>query len=467
MISARFAHFASRLRANDIPTEILSHAKLCILDSIGIALAARSYDFAQRALAAVSLLGGSGPAPVIGQAHGLPLRDAVLANGTLIHSLDFDDTHSGSVVHCTASTWPIAFNVGFSVRACGADVLAAFVLALELDARIGEVAGGGLQKRGYHPTGIVGAFGCAAATAYLRRLTEGQHQHALGIVLSMASGSMEFVSDGAWTKRLHPGWAGVAGITAAAFAETGFIGPSAPFEGRFGLYNTLRGADHDIDLATIGADLGRTWRTCEIAFKPYPACHFNHAFADCALALKNAHGLALDDIASMTALIHPDQAAIVCEPLAAKRCPQSAYEAQFSVPYMIASSLVHGRFGLAELEPEAINDRATRALAAVVDYADDPSSAYPQYYSAGLIIVTHSGARLEHHIRVNRGADANPMSAFDIRDKYQDNAERAVSPAQAALIAALVLNLDTAPELGELVRALTTDLAKDEVELAS
>ena len=282
-IAQKFAGFASNLKPSDLPNEVIHHAKLCILDSFGIALASTSYDFADSALNAALALGGTGSSPVIGQAAGLPLRDALLVNGTLIHGLDFDDTHSESVVHCSASAIPISFNMGVELHASGADLLSAYVLAVEIDARIGEAAEGKLQKRGFHPTGIVGAYGCAAAAGWLNGIRKDQFEHALGITLSMASGSLEFLADGAWTKRLHPGWAAVAGLTASTLATHNFTGPKRPFEGRFGLYNTLLGTPNNIDFSLIGDDLGVSWRTLGTAFKPYPACHFNHAFADLSL----------------------------------------------------------------------------------------------------------------------------------------------------------------------------------------
>ncbi|MEX2481550.1 MAG: MmgE/PrpD family protein, partial [Gammaproteobacteria bacterium] len=300
-----------------------------------------------------------------------------------------------------------------------------------------------------------------AAAAWLQRLDAAQHAHALGIVLSLAAGNMEFLSDGAWTKRLHPGWAAVCGITAAAFAASGYIGPAAPLEGRYGLYNTLLGAG-GWELGALGEDLGRDWRTLGVAFKPYPACHFNHAFADCALHLRREHALEAAEIASVTALIHPHQVAIVCEPLAAKQRPQNAYEAQFSVPWIVAAALARGRFTLAEIEPDALVDPALTTLAARVDYADDPHSSYPQYYSAGLLVRTHDGRELYHHIAVNRGTDANPMTESEILDKYRDNATRWVSAGQAERIADGVLSLDAAPNLGELAHALSAAAPPDQ-----
>jgi len=452
-LSPRLASFATRLAPAAIPDAVLDHARLCILDSIGIALAAHAYPFGRRALAAAQRLGGAGAGTVIGLADGLPLRDAALANGTLIHSLDFDDTHVASVVHCSASAWPVAFNLGQARGVSGAAALAAYVLAVEIDARLGEVAAGGLQKRGFHPTGIVGAFGAAAAAARLEGLDEARTAHALGIVLSFASGSMAFVADGAWTKRLHPGWAAVAGITAAAFAAADYVGPGAPLEGRFGLYDTLLGADPARELAALGADLGDDWRTLGVAFKPYPACHFNHAFAECALALREA-GLQAADVARITALIHPDQVPVVCEPLPAKQAPANAYEAQFSVPWIVAASLRHGRFTLAELDDAALADADTRALAACVDYAEDPDSRYPQYYSGGLVVTTRDGRTLDHHVAINRGTRTRPMSTQEIRDKFHANAARSITRDAAERIAECVLGLAEAPNLDALAAAL-------------
>lgn len=453
--SASIAGFAAAFDPAAIPAPVLHHAKLCILDATGIALAAADYPFAHSAIAAATLLGGDGQAPVIGHSTRLPLRDAVLANGTLIHGLDFDDTHSASVVHCSASAWPVAFGGTLDAGGSGLDALAAYVLAVEVDAAIGSVAEGRLQRRGFHPTGIVGAFGCAAAAARIRELTAAQHLNALGIVLSMASGSMAFIADGAWTKRLHPGWAGVAGLTAAALAASGYVGPQAPLEGPFGLYATLLDDTDSLPLNDLATNLGQTWSTPDIAFKPYPACHFNHAFADCALALKDRYALEPADIDTVTALIHPDEVAVVCEPLSAKQQPDNAYEAQFSVPWIVAACLVHGRFTLDELEPPALADTATRALAARVGWQADPDSLYPQSYSGSLIIRTRDGRTLRHDEPINRGAAGNPMTAAAIREKYFANATRRTSHARAQEIADMVLSLEHAGSLDALAAALT------------
>jgi 2-methylcitrate dehydratase PrpD len=332
--------------------------------------------------------------------------------------------------------------------------LAAYVLAVEIDAMLGAAARGQLQKRGIHPTGVIAAFGCATAASWLQDHTPTQCRDALGIVLSMAGGSMEFLHDGASTKRMHPGWAAVCGVTAAALAATGFSGPRAAIEGRFGLYNSLLGAEHGIDIASLGGDLGHEWQTEAIAFKPYPACHFNHAFADCVLAIKRTHGVEAAAIAHVTAFIHADQVAAVCEPMAAKRRPASAYEAQFSLPYMVAATWLRERFTLAELEPAAWSDAETLALAARVDYAIDAQSSYPAAYSAALEVTLHDGTRYFHREAVNRGARENPLSRADIEAKFHANVEQVTDAIHATRIVRAVDALDSAPSLAELAQAL-------------
>jgi len=457
-LGRELAAFATALDAATLPGEVLERAKLNILDALGIGLAASTYDFADVTARGLTELGEAGDSPLLGRAERLNLRDAMLLNGVLVHGLDFDDTHGDSVCHCSASALPLVLGVGHARGASGREALAAYVLALELDARIGRVARGTLQKRGWHPTGVVGAFGCAAAAGRLLGADTAQIAHALGITLSLASGNLEFLADGAWTKRLHPGWAAVSGYTAARLACGGFIGPSLPFEGRFGLYRMLLGDEVAIDRDEILAELGARWAVFDNGFKPFPACHFLHAFIDCALDARLdpcfADGFDADAIEAIDALIHPDEIAVVCEPLGAKREPRNAYDAQFSLYYAVAATLLRGRFGLAELDAAALAAPAIRALAARVRYRPDPSSAYPQSYSGALEIALRDGRRVARRQQVNRGAAGNPIAAADVIAKYRDNALRAVSAPRATRLYDAVMTLDRAADLSELAQLI-------------
>jgi len=457
-VSQTLAEFAADFALSKVPAAVVERAKLHVLDCLGIGLASTTYEFAHRMANAMRGLGGDGRFPVIGLPMQLPLRDSVHLNGTLIHGLDFDDTHGAGVIHASASAVPTMLGAAIAHGASGADALAAYLLAVEASARIGMAVNGGLHRAGHHPTGLVGAFGCTLAAGWLGGLSVPQMVHAQGIALSMAGGSQEFLSDGAWTKRQHPGWAGLCAITAAAMAKQGFVGPKQAYEGRYGLFNlhlgTHVGGRERADVAACTAGLGETWELLNVAFKPYPACHFNHAFADATLALRAKHGLAPGDIERVTALIHDTPAAVVCEPLADKRRPKNAYEAQFSVPYIVAASLLRGRFTLDELDAEAYTDPEILALCDRVDYAADPDSKFPRYYSGEILIRTKDGRELRHREAHNRGSDANPLSDADIEAKYWANATRAVGAGRAQRVLDAVMALDAAEDLSELGDAL-------------
>lgn len=442
-ISEQLAGFAADLNYDAIPERIRTRAKHLILDAVGIALASTRYDFAHRTLSAMAGLGGAGDIGVIGMPARLPVRDAVLVNSVLVHGLDYDDTHTPGIIHTSASAFPCALGVAAHARSSGRDMLSAYIAATESAARIGAVAQGGFHQVGFHPTGMVGVFGCALAAGRLLGANQAQLVMAQGIALSMAAGSLEFLHDGAWTKRMHPGWAAVGGITAATLARQGFVGPSQPYDGRFGLFPAYLGpreADCDYSLATAG--LGEVWEVDRVAVKPFPACHFNHAAADATLALVRDHGLSAGQVAHIRVLVPGDAVKTVCEPLAQKRKPLNSYDAQFSIPYIVAASLVRGRFGLAELEPETVSDPQILALAQKIDYEVDPNSPFPKFYSSEVIVTTTDGREIRHREEVNRGASERPLSNDEVIAKFFENAVLAVSRSRAEGICERVLGLD-------------------------
>jgi 2-methylcitrate dehydratase PrpD len=451
--SQRLAAWAHAFDLAHVPADVVAGAKGLILDAIGIAFASTRFDFAERCAAGLGSLAATGDHVVIGRRERWGARDAALLNGLLIHGLDYDDTHPGSVVHASASALPAVLAAGRQYGASGARALAAYVLAVEADARIGAHAGGWWQKVGFHPTGVVGVFGATLAAGYLQRADEPALAAGLGLALSMASGSMEFLDDGSWNKRFHPGWAAASGLTAAAFAAHGFQSPAKAFEGRFGLYNTYLGAHAPADGDPF-TDLGVRWETRTVAIKPYPVCHFNHACGDAVLALQKEHGFAAVDVAAITARLHRNQMPVVCEPAAAKRRPRSEYDAKFSLPYFLAACLVRGRFTLEELEPASLEDPEILALCERVVCEPDDASAFPQYFSGAVEVELRDGRRLVRRERIHRGADARPLSTDEIERKFHDNAARAVSRARAERVRRAVMALDGAPDLAELCDAL-------------
>ena len=437
-VSEHLGAFAARLRWEDIPAAVRERARHLILDVVGCALASRHFAFSSQSLEAIFELAGPGESVVIGQKRRLPLRDAVLANGILAHGLDYDDTHSEGIVHLTVSVFPTVLALSSQQGLKVKDLLAAYIVAVEAGARLGAVAKGAFHQVGFHPTGVIGAFACALAAGKLYGLDAAQLAQAQGVALSVASGSLEFLEDGAWTKRLHPGWAGVGGIVAAALARRVFKAPRAAYEGRFGLYASYLGPlAADCDLSRATAKLGEAWETMNVALKPFPACHFAHAFADAAIGLHPK--IDLQQIDRVTALVPEEIIKTVCEPAAAKRRPVSDYDAKFSLPYIIAASLIRGHFTLVELEETALKDEQILSLAAKVEYAIDPNSTFPRHYGGEVVVRMRDGRELRQREAVNRGSADRPLSNADIVEKFMQNASYGLNAARATEIRDVLL----------------------------
>jgi 2-methylcitrate dehydratase PrpD len=455
LVSEELARFVGAFATAAIPAAVTARAKHLILDAVGIALASTSYDFAHRAMTAIAGLAGAGDFPVIGLPARLPLRDAALINGILVHGLDFDDTHSGGVIHATSSVLPTVLAVGAQQHASGREMLAAYVLGVEVAARLGAVAKGAFHQVGFHPTGLIGAFACALAAGRLMGLNEKQLVMAQGLTLSAGSGSLEFLEDGAWNKRFHPGWAAVSGITAAALARQGFVGAKRAYEGRFGLYASHLQSHFDpANLALATAGLGEVWELQQVAVKPYPACHFVHACVDAAVTLTREHKLDAKEIEQVRALVPAEVVKTVCEPAANKRRPANSYDAQFSIPYTVAAGLRRGQFTLDELEDDALGDPDILALADRVQYEIDPATTFPRHYTGEVIVNLRGGRTLRHREAVNRGNGERPLSEADIIEKFRSNAARAVSRDKAHAVETLLLSLDQAADAGGLADRL-------------
>jgi len=450
-ISRRLSEFTATLDFAAIPEAVRTQGKHLMLDAVGLALASAGYDFARRSLAGILRAAGVGPYVVIGTTARVPLRDAVFLNGILVHGLDFDDTHLSGIIHATASIFPAAHGVASQLHSSGREFLTAYVAGMECATRIAASANGQLHRAGFHPTGVVGVFGCALASGRLYGLSEEALTMAQGIALSFASGSLEFVEDGAWTKRLHPGHAAACGITAAALAEQGFTGPARAYEGRYGLFNSYLGTGAEsADLSFITKTLGEKWEIPAVAVKPYPACHFVHSTVDATLLLLGRHGFTAAQVRSVTVHLPREVIPIVCEPEAAKKRPSNGYDAKFSIPYVVAAAIVFEKLGIREFDDDNIGDERVLSLAERVDCVVDPRSGFPRHYSAEVVITLMDGSLLSHREQVNRGCEDRPLSNADIVRKYMDNATTTVSNARAEHIRDVILDIDRVNDLSAL-----------------
>ncbi|MEL6374914.1 MAG: MmgE/PrpD family protein [Pseudomonadota bacterium] len=454
-IAHQLAVYAAETPDRAIPTEVRLRACHHMLDAAGIALASTRYDFAHKTLAGLRALGEGGSFPVLGMAATLSPRDAATLNGFLCHGLDYDDTHIAGIIHPTASVFPAVMAAAGMTQAGGRAMVTAYVLGVEAAARIAQVAKGGFHQVGFHPTGMVGIFGAALAAGRLLGLNAQQLKNAQGLALSMAAGNMQFLEDGAWNKRFHPGWAAACGLTAASLAREGFVGSDQPYEGRFGLYNAFMGEHRDtadVTLATRG--LGESYELLNTAIKPFPVCHFTHGAIDAGIALSDQID-GPDSVRSIEVLVPAETIKTICEPVANKKRPANDYDAKFSTHYLVATALLRARLTLAELEPAALTAPDVLALADKVTYRADPESAFPVAYSGEVIVTLSDGRTLSHREHINRGAANRPLSNDDIVAKFRDNAAMLVNPARAATMEAAMLTLDEAADAGAALRALS------------
>jgi 2-methylcitrate dehydratase PrpD len=446
-VARELAEWVAGLRLDDVPPAVRHAACRHLLDGLGTALAAARRRAAEPAVAVATGLGGPPEATVLGSGTRISAPAAALANGTLVHALDFDDTHAVGLVHATAAVLPAALAVGEQVGASGEEVLTAAVAGYEVVCRLAAAAPHAFHARGLHATSVCGVLAAAAVTGRLSGLDTDRLTDALGIAGSSAGGLLEFLHTGAATKQLHPGLAGSAGILAARLAAAGATGPDTVLEGGYGLYAALAGRP-DADAASVLDGLGERWETTCITVKPYPACQLLHA------ALDAARRLPRRDPVAVVADLHPDAVPIVAEPRAAKLRPRTPYEAKFSLPWSVAAMLVDGRVGLDTYAPDRLHRSELAALAERVTVrvvpAPGPAADAPGRVAAAL----RDGSEVVGEVPCSSGGPASPLSDGDLVAKAVTNVGGA-SPAADDLVHA-TLDLADQADLGALLAAATT-----------
>ncbi|MFI5612700.1 MmgE/PrpD family protein [Amycolatopsis sp. NPDC051903] len=461
-IVQRVAEFAASVRAKGLPPELRDDAARRVLDVLGNSLAATSERPAQAVGALVQEWGGSGRATAIGLGAKLPDPSAALLNGTLAHSLDFDDTHLPSVLHPSASVVPAALAVAESRGATGAQLLDAIGVGVEITVRLGmagydeELGNSVFFEHGLHATAICGALGAAASAAMLSDVDEAGIADALGIAASMGSGLLEANRTGGTVKRVHCGWAAHAAVSAAGMARHGITGPPTVLEGRFGFLQAFCGDQAHVDEIING--LGTNWELPGIFFKPYPCNHFTHAGIDAARRLR-ARGVDPAEIDRLELGAPTAVLRTIGEPREDKVHPKSGYHAAFSGPYTVAAAFLGGG-GLGVFHEDFTDEAAANperlALAAKVHCVPDArcDEIFPHQFPAVLRARLRDGSELEERVDVNRGGPDNPLSAEELATKFRLNATRVVTEQVADRITGLTYGLANLADLSELTGLL-------------
>ena len=292
-------------------------------------------------------------------------------------------------------------------------------MGVETICRLSLVVPKAVHKAGFHPTAVLGALAAAAGAGAALGLSTRQLVDALGIAGSMASGIIEYLAEGTWTKRMHPGWAAQSGLRAALLGRGGFSGPRTVFEGTHGLFAGFARTS-DGNYAALLDGFGERWLMTSLAFKPYPCGTMIQPYVDCARRLGGRLDAA--SIVGLEASVAEGTVHRLWEPLAEKQRPPNGYGAKFSAPYCIASALVRGNLGFDAFTDAAVADPAVRALAAKVRYEIDPANPYPFEFTGHLRARLAGDGVLEERQPHLRGGAREPLSRSDLEEKLRSNA---------------------------------------------
>ena len=450
-ITQDLASFSATIRLGQLPPDVVARARLLVLDLVGNIVRARhDAESTPPLLAAVRALGlAAGNAAVFGDTARYTPAGAALLNGALGHSLDFDDTHAVGSLHPGCPVIPAALVAGEMTGASGADVLAAIVAGYEVTCRLAlALPAGDHYQRGFHPTATCGAFGAAAAAARVFGLDAPAIADAFGIALSTSAGSLQFLANGAWTKRFQVGWSAMAGLSAATLAREGFKGAADALDGKHGF---LRAYAPNPNPERAVQDLGTEFELMQTAVKPYPSCRFGHAAIDAALALRTEFALTPEDIESVTIGLSESGMLLIGEPQAKKSNPENVVDGQFSGPFVVAAALASGAMGwdsYALLQDPKVRDLLPR----ITCHRDaEVQALFPANMSAKVTL----RARGETHTRlvvVPKGEPTNFLTDAELRAKFHGLASPVLGDARASQLADAVLAIDTAPNLAALMR---------------
>jgi 2-methylcitrate dehydratase PrpD len=440
-LSRALANWIFDLNPSDIPGTVIQDAKLRILDTVGVTIGAVETELAQSIRQSVVRLRTGSGARILGFGDHVAADCAVIANGTMAHALDFDDTHAKAAIHVSAPIVTTAMAFGQALHAHGRDILTAAVAGAEVVCRLGSMVSGRFQAKGLHPTGIIGTIGAACVASKLMKNSPEQTQSAIGLAASQASGIMESFGDGTWSRRLHSGWAAHCGILAAQFAESGFRGAQRSLDGRFGLFNVFLGRE-DYPYHEVTDNLGTSWIGNLSSIKPYPCGHIVQPFVTAALELRQLHHFASSDVAAVECRLSEWMIPMICEPRDAKIRPTSEAAAMGSAQYCVAVALHRGEFGLTDFEDQARAKPEVLALASKIAHAADSERPPVSQYKGWVIVRLKDGRELERVVPHALGSPENPMTERQIIEKFTGLADSILASGKAGRVVDDVMQLD-------------------------
>jgi 2-methylcitrate dehydratase PrpD len=399
-----------------VPEQAQERCRDLLLDVAGLCVAARHSNYVS---ALKKSIDAGGPCTALGHPETFRPEDAALLNGTAAHGEDFDDTFEGGPVHSGAVVVPAVLAACERFGRDGRSALLGIAAGVETMCRLSLVAPKLIHKAGFHPTAVLGAMASTLAVSVVLKSDKKQIVNALGIAGSMAGGIIEYLAEGAWTKRLHAGWAAQCGLHAARMAREGFVGPRTVFEGRHGLFFAFA-RELDLDYEKLTRGFGEDWLLTGLTFKPYATGTMNQPYIDCALRLAQ-RGFAAEDIAEVQCETAEGYVHRLWEPLAAKQRPPNDYAAKFSTPFNVAVAFVTGAAGFDAFSERTVSDERILGLAGKVRYVVDPDNPYPKAYTGHVKMTLKDGRVFEERQPHIRGGVHEPLAPGELERKFRGN----------------------------------------------
>ena len=450
-VTEQLAHLIAETTYAHLPHEALEQGKRALLDTIGVTLAGNREAAGQIITTWVQEQGSQGTARVLGTAISTSPALAALANGTLGHALDFDDVTFHMRGHPSVPITPVVLALGETLGASGADVLTAFILGVEVEAKIGKAMTAAYPSRGWHPTATIGPLGAAAAAAKLLRLSPPQTQVALGIAASKASGLRK--NFGTMTKPLHAGEAARSGVEAAQWAQRGFTADRHILEDQFGFFNTFVGAGA-FDLEAVVQDFGEPYDIVSpgLGVKPYPACRQVHRAIDAMLDLVHTHGFTADDVEEIVCEASERELAFLVH-----HRPQTGLEGKFSMEYCMAAAVLHGDMGLAQFSDASVQDPRAQALLQRARF-EHPDAGQVDWHTTlpDIVRVTlRDGRQVQQRVDIPKGDPERPLTWDELVAKCRGCAAGVLPAPQVETAVQLLATFETLQTLGPLMAHLT------------
>lgn len=437
-LSRQAANRLSRMDYGDIPVSVVSHVKSLILDTVGTGIAASGTAWGRQLLSMGGLLSAGGACTAFGSDRKLGAVAATLANGSLAHALDFDDTYFAAIVHPSCCVVPACLAAAETGNASGRDMIVGAVAGYEFLLRVARAGLNNFFKDNFHTTGLLGPLGAAAAACRVMGLSAEQTSNAFGIAAGMGGGLLQTMREGNQVKALQAGYAAHGGMLAALLALEGVDGPQHIFEGELGLYQTYLGKDR-YDLASLIKGIGQHWYSVEVAIKMFPGAHRHHFFVESALNLMKRHGLRVEDIVEIRCLTSEQHQFYNFSPAGYR--PPNTHAAKFSVPFLVAAALRDGRINAATFTDETIRDEKLLDLASKVTYSvrDDAESPEGRGH---VIIRLKEGGQVENVQSYIRGLPELPATREDLSFKFRDNVAGLMSESDARTVNDRITNVE-------------------------